>query len=77
MGNDGELPEWVKPGASFSYEYGEGNHNTGRLFHVRGIVDGLAVIREWSKTKRRWRYTTEDGCYFAMFSAHIVIRRAA
>ncbi|CDX26927.1 hypothetical protein MPL3356_60622 [Mesorhizobium plurifarium] len=70
------LPEWVKPGTAFIYQFGPDNHNNGRKFHIRGIVDDRAVIREWWRHKRRWNYTVEDWIYFNAFAPHIkVVRR--
>ena len=71
------LPDWVKPGASFKYDYGPDNHNNGRKFHVRAIVDGLAVLREWSAVKRRWRYKVEGPEYFHAFSEAIAFVKQA
>lgn len=71
------LPEWVTPGASFHLNYTPGNIHHGRKFHVRGIVDGLAVLREWFKHKRRWNYTVEGPEYFEAFAGHIVVSHAA
>ena len=65
------LPDWVRKGATYRYVYPNGNHNSGRKFHVRGIVDGLAVIREWWPSKQRWNYTIEDEFYFEAFAPHI------
>ena len=28
--------------------------------HVRSIVDGMIVMRRWSRVKRRWRYFVES-----------------
>ena len=66
-----DLPDWVKAGAAFRYVYPDGNHNNGRKFHVRGIVDGRAVIREWFKHKQRWNYTVEGPVYFDVLGTHI------
>ena len=59
------LPDWVKPGASFAVDYGEDNPNN-HLLHIRGIVDGMAVCRRWSREKQRWRYEVLDAIYFAV-----------
>ncbi|WP_306049207.1 hypothetical protein [Oceaniradius stylonematis] len=54
-----DLPDWVRPGATFRYDFGPGNHNTGRVFHVRAVVDNRAVIREWDRHRQRWVYSVE------------------
>ncbi|MCV9963888.1 hypothetical protein OIU34_18590 [Pararhizobium sp. BT-229] len=59
-----DLPEWVLPGTTFKLDMGENNYHTGRKFHVQGIVDGRAVIREWWPSKQRWNYTIEPPAYF-------------
>lgn len=28
----------------------------GELYHIRGIVDGRAVLRSWSRSRQRWGY---------------------
>ncbi len=58
-----KLPKWVQPGASFKYNFGAENTYTGREFHIRAIVDGQAVIREW-KDSSGWSYTVEGPYYF-------------
>lgn len=49
------LPEQCVEGASFRVNYGRGNPNN-RLFHVRGEVDGRAIVRTWRTDKVSWRY---------------------
>lgn len=66
-----ELPDWVKPGASFTLFYNEDNFNNAE-FEVRGIVDGLAVLREWSKERERWNYTIERPAFFDVNRKHII-----
>ncbi|RWF33759.1 hypothetical protein [Mesorhizobium sp.] len=61
------LPDWVKPGAVYKV------HD--RKFHVRGIVDGMAVVREWRPSKQRWQYTVEDDIYFEVAGDRIVVER--
>lgn len=72
-----ELPDWVKPGASFRFDYSEyggpDNPHHGRKFHVRAIVDGLVVLREWSRSKQYWRYSIEDPVFFHHRAKTIVI----
>ncbi|WP_192252031.1 hypothetical protein [Mesorhizobium silamurunense] len=71
-----ELPEWVKPGAAFVYVFTPDNVHHGRKFHIRGIVDGMVVMREWWRRKRRWNYTVEDPLYFKYNGHHLkVVRR--
>lgn len=72
------LPEWVKPGVAFRYSYpdvacGRKNVHDGRVFHVRGVVDERAVLREWSRAKQMWCYTVEDPLFFTTRAAHIVV----
>ena len=55
------LPDWVVVGASFRE-----THAHGRLLHVRGIVDGQAVLRYWRTSKRYWQYVVEGPIYFAL-----------
>lgn len=50
------LPDWIKPGARYRW--------TGYLWHVRGIVDGMAVVRRYSREKQRWRYDVHDAFVF-------------
>lgn len=59
------LPEWIKPGVKFRVFYGEGNVNN-RVMHVRGVVDGWAVVRSWSRAKQRWNYTVKHPVFFAV-----------
>lgn len=66
------LPEWVRPGASYRYDFGKKtNINHGRTFEVRAIVDGRAVVREGSDRKG-WIYTVERPGMFEAFGTHIV-----
>lgn len=66
------LPTWVKPDTSFAVVFGNANDT---LWHVRGIVDGLAVCREWWPTKRRWKYEVLDPAFFEVNRNHIKVRR--
>lgn len=74
---ESQLPSWVQPGAAFVYTFENiENRNHGRKFHIRGIVDGMAVIREWWWGKKRWNYTVESDLYFDAFAKIIkVVRR--
>jgi hypothetical protein len=31
-------------------------HSDGYLYHLRGFVDGLFVMRYWARHKKRWGY---------------------
>lgn len=53
------LPDWVKPGASYTIH--------GRKYHVRGIVDGQAVVREWWPSKQRWNYAVISAIDFEVW----------
>lgn len=63
------LPDWVKPGAVYRV--------FNRKYHVRAIVDEMAVVREWWPTKQRWNYTVEDDIYFAVTGEHLVVEKKA
>lgn len=54
-----DLPDWVQPDASFMVH--------GRRYHVRGVVDGHAVLREWWPSKRRYNYTVEHPVAFEVW----------
>ena len=67
-----QLPEWVKPGISYRYDFGKKtNINHGRTFDVRAIVDGCVVVREWSDRKG-WMYTVESPSLFEAYGTRIV-----
>ncbi|POO54422.1 hypothetical protein CPJ18_02720 [Agrobacterium rosae] len=57
------LPEWVKAGAKFKLH--------GRLYHVHGVVAGVAVLKEWWRTKKRWNYTAEEAVHFWVAEEYI------
>ncbi|MCZ7861504.1 hypothetical protein O9X98_08840 [Agrobacterium salinitolerans] len=67
-----KLPEWVQPGASFKLDY-----HPDRKFHVQGIVDGMAVLREWWPSKQRWNYTVESPTYFHVNRDNVTAIKAA
>lgn len=69
-----DLPHWCKPGVSFTLDYGPENPASKTVYHVRGIVDGRAVMRYWRPVKRRWEYFVEDDVYFMVLSANIRVR---
>ena len=51
------LPDWVTPGISYRIN--------GKKYHVRGIIDGQAVVCWWSRERLRWRYFVEGPEWFA------------
>lgn len=57
------LPAWVKPGATYRMH--------GRRYHVRAIVDGMVVIREWWRSKQRWNYSVEHPVLFEFADRYI------
>lgn len=60
------LPEWVKPGAEFVTDFGEDNSLSGRVYHVRAIVDGRVVLRKWRYNEQDWQYSIADASKFAV-----------
>lgn len=54
------LPDWVQPGVSFRQEVGSKDRHF--TYHIRGIVDGQAVLRRWAKG--HWDYKCEGWEYF-------------
>lgn len=64
------LPDWIAPGKSFEVFYQQDNPNN-TLWHVRGIVDGLAVCRRWRSAKQRWHYEVLDPIFFEVSAEHI------
>jgi len=70
-----QLPNWIKIGAKFRVPRVAalaGGGTEYRTFHVRGIVDGCAVLREWSRSKRYWKYTVEDPIFFDVMKDRII-----
>lgn len=57
------LPEWVRPGIKFRCFR--------TVYHVRGIVDGQAVMRRWRFSERYWVYEVEDEFWFKINEPHI------
>jgi hypothetical protein len=62
------LPSWVKPGVSFRHGI------TGYIFHIRGMVDGRAVVRYWSNTKQRWNYEVYHDTFFVVNADCLEVR---
>lgn len=62
-----KLPDWVKPGVSYSH--------SGRRFHIRGIVDGMIVLREWWPSKQYSNYTVEDPVFYEIAADRCVERK--
>lgn len=69
-----DLPNWVLPGVSFDETYGNENDH---LWHIRGIVDGMAVCRRWRQAKRRWHYEVLDPIWFETFKNQLRQRASA
>jgi hypothetical protein len=65
------LPPWAEPGCSFKVVYG---HLEDDVWHIRSIVDGMAVCRRWRRAKRRWHYEVLDGWYFEGRADRIALR---
>ncbi len=42
-----------------------------KLYHVRGIVDDMLVIRWWRKGKRRWEYDVFDDTWLNVYRKHL------
>lgn len=40
-----------------------------KLLHVRGRIDGMLVVRSWSKRRHRWIYMVEDDIWW-----HVITR---
>lgn len=57
------MPDFVKVGASFRDTT---NPNHPDVWHVRGIVDDMAVCRRWLASKRRWEYSVLEEEFFAV-----------
>lgn len=64
------LPEWVKPCVSFRIIYSEDSPNN-ETMHVRGIVDGMAVLRVWQPRRQRWHYRVERPVFFHVLEDNI------
>jgi hypothetical protein len=56
-----DLPDWAVAGVSFDEKYG---NEFDALWHIRGIVDGMAVCRRWRQARRRWHYEVLDPIWF-------------
>lgn len=53
MTDDATLPGWIAADVSFEVVYG---NELDKLWHVRGIIDGLAICRRWQSERRQWHY---------------------
>ncbi len=69
MAEEEPLPDWVGVGAKFRY--------IKRVYHVRGIVDGNAVLAEWWRSKQYWKYTVEPPCHFTIAKDSIKVLKKA
>lgn len=66
------LPHFVKVGASFRDST---NPNHPEVWHVRGIVDDMAVCRRWRASKRRWEYSVLEEEFFAVREGSLLITK--
>lgn len=66
------LPKWAKVGTSFEVKFGNSNDT---LWHIRGIVDDMAVCRRWNASKKRWEYEVQNEAFFQAYADFIAIRR--
>lgn len=57
-----KLPPECRPGAKY--------RSFGKLYHVRAIVDGQAVIRWWSPRKG-WQYIVEGPIHFHVYKDNV------
>lgn len=64
------LPDWVKPGAAFLFNRGLAGRKKPRKLHVRAIVDGRVVLREWTQGAG-WDYTVESPSFFVILEKDI------
>lgn len=71
---DEVIPDWAIPGATFRV-FPPSNRNTKR-YHVRGIVDGHAVVRRWLHHKRYWHYEVLEPEWFNAHGPHIYAVKA-
>lgn len=62
-----DLPDWVKVGVKYRYP----DHRKMRLLHVRAVVDGRAVVREWSRQMQAWQYTVVGPYWFYVWEDKI------
>lgn len=60
----------IEVGDKLKLFYSEGNPNN-QLYHVRGIVDDMLVLKYWLPHKRFWRYTVEHP-YFLKFNEEYI-----
>lgn len=66
----------IEPGRAYRLNLGEDNPNNCK-FHVRAIVDGkFAVVREWQRRGRGWRYRLEFLPTLEVWIDHGFVRRA-
>lgn len=63
------LPDWVRPGASYTMK------TTRIVHHVRAIVDDQAVVRYWRRSKQRWQYECLDEYWYLAFDDQIKRRK--
>lgn len=60
----------MKPEIGECYSLVYSDENSTRV-HVRGIVDGHLVLREWDRSSARWRYRIEPECWWEVNLPHL------
>lgn len=66
------LPSWVKPGTSFTRDFGANSPNTAR-YHILAIVEtDMLVLKTWGKRKQRWLYSVECPLFITMHEDKII-----
>lgn len=71
---EGEYPSWVKTDVKFWLYYYEGNPNN-QVFHIRGFVDDMVIVRYWRPRKQRWEYAVKDWIFFHVIEKNIFLTR--
>ena len=59
-----EVPYPPPVGSKLRTQYG--NH-CDKLWHVRGHVDGLLVLRRWMRRRQRWQYEVEGPAWWVYY----------
>lgn len=59
----GKLPDYVRPGATLRWFWGEGHPNN-KVVHIRAIVDDEQVVYRWWSARKGWVYQIESAYWF-------------